>query len=303
VTVVVLGQVGRDIVLRVDDVADGGEIATVHERQELLGGKGANQAVGLCQLGVPVALVGVVGDDHAGRDVRRQAAGEGIDVGHVVVRPGATTALFVDITDGRGARRVLEHVTREVLLSETDVAAAADLLGAAATVVLQLQQPAAALLLAVGLAPSAQVVLDGAPGERVDELLRVADVLRADATEAELLVGRSLDGPEATVAAARDLLDRGPKLVVLGVAAYGDVLVWPDGQALLPHHDVRVVDPTGGGDSFVAGLVAALRAGATPAEAGAAASRAAARTVAKLGGRPALELVVPLPGAGAAGGR
>jgi ribokinase len=288
VSVVVVGQVGRDLVLRVDDVAATDETATVHERHELLGGKGANQAVGLRQRGLPVALLGVVGDDQPGRDILVQAMADGIGVEHVVIRPGGATALFVDITDGDGARRVLEHVPDDMLLTEADVAAAGDLLAAATTVVLQLQQPAAALLLAARLAPQARVVLDGSPQEGADELVRVAHVLRADAKEAELLVGRSLEGPEATAAAARDLLDRGPELVVLEVAGYGDVLVWPDGQVLLPRLDVRVVDPTGGGDSFVAGLVAALIAGATPADAGQAASRAAAQTVSKLGGRPSL---------------
>ncbi|PBJ29532.1 PfkB family carbohydrate kinase, partial [Mycobacterium avium] len=64
--VVVIGQIGRDLVLRIDRPPTAGESATVLRREELLGGKGANQAVGLAQLGVPVALIGVVGDDQAG---------------------------------------------------------------------------------------------------------------------------------------------------------------------------------------------------------------------------------------------
>ncbi len=56
--VVVLGQVGRDLVLRVGALPEAGGSAAVSERREMLGGKGANQAVTLAQLGVPVALVG-----------------------------------------------------------------------------------------------------------------------------------------------------------------------------------------------------------------------------------------------------
>lgn len=68
--------------------------------------------------------------------------------------------------------------------------------------------------------------------------------------------------------------------------SFGDVLVWPDGATLLPYADVRVADPTGGGDAFVAGLVAALATGCPPAGAGRAATAAAARFVAEVGGRP-----------------
>ncbi len=65
--VVVIGQIGRDLVLRTDGPPSAGEATTVLQRDELLGGKGANQAVGLAQLGVPVALIGAVGDDSPGR--------------------------------------------------------------------------------------------------------------------------------------------------------------------------------------------------------------------------------------------
>src|SRR3954447_25404664 len=106
--VVVVGQVGRDLVLRVDGLPDAGGAAPARERRELLGGKGANQAVALAQLGIPVALVGVVGDDRAGDEARAQAATEGVDVSGVVRRPGAATALLLDLVEEGGRRRLVE---------------------------------------------------------------------------------------------------------------------------------------------------------------------------------------------------
>ncbi|WP_459973256.1 PfkB family carbohydrate kinase [Mycobacterium sp. MUNTM1] len=52
--------------------------------------------------------------------------------------------------------------------------------------------------------------------------------------------------------------------------------------------DVAVLDPTGAGDAFVAGLIAALRDGAAPRDAGRLASSAASAAVQRLGGRPDL---------------
>ena len=72
--VVVVGQVGRDLVLTVAELPAEGGSADVLGRQELLGGKGANQAVACRQLGAEVALVGVVGTDSAGAEVLAQAA-------------------------------------------------------------------------------------------------------------------------------------------------------------------------------------------------------------------------------------
>ena len=65
IDVVVVGQIGRDLVLVVDDLPDSGDAVPVTERQEVLGGA-VNQAVAAHQLGCSTAIVGVVGDDEAG---------------------------------------------------------------------------------------------------------------------------------------------------------------------------------------------------------------------------------------------
>jgi hypothetical protein len=170
--VVVLGQVGRDLVLRLAALPEAGGSAQATARHELLGGKGANQAVALAQLGVPVALVGVLGDDRAGAEVRAQALADGIDVSGVVTRPGAATALLVDLVEDGGRRRLVEDVPREVLLTPADVEAATDPLGGCQVLVVQLQQPGEAVCAALEQVPdTAFVVADGAPG---DEATRAA---------------------------------------------------------------------------------------------------------------------------------
>lgn len=286
-----VGQIGRDLVLRVDDVPAAGGSAEVRERRELLGGKGANQAVAVAQLGATVGLVGVVGADRAGEEVLAQARRDGIDVTGVVRRPGADTALLADVVAGGGERRLFEHVPAEVLLTPADIRAAAGLIGAADVVSLQLQQPPAAVLAALRIAQEAGrlVVLDGAPeAESRAELLRGADILRADGQEAELLVGRPLDGAEAVVDAARELVGQGPGWVALAAGAAGDVVAWPEGHVVVPRLAEDAVDPTGAGDATVATLAVGRLRGLGPAEAAWRAGAAAALTVARLGGRPDL---------------
>ncbi|MBB2924064.1 PfkB family carbohydrate kinase [Cellulomonas cellasea] len=300
--VVVVGQVARDLVLGVDALPDAGGSADVRHRRELLGGKGANQAVGCRQLGLSVAIVGVVGDDHPGVQVLREAERDGIDVGGVVRRAGATTALLLDVveqapggssSDG-GVRRLLEDVPDEVLLRTEDVKAAAGVLAGARMVLVQLQQPGPAVLAALDAARAAgvPVLADGAPdGDDVrDAVLRTARVLRADDTEAGQLVGRELRSTEDTVAAARELRERGPAVVALASPEGANVVAWDGGHVVLPLIGGAPADPTGGGDAFVAGLAAALLRGQDPETAGWWGSAAAALTVTHLGGRPDLDL-------------
>ncbi|MDP9428969.1 MAG: PfkB family carbohydrate kinase [Actinomycetota bacterium] len=308
--VVVLGQVGRDLVLRTPALPDAGGSATVRERRELLGGKGANQAVALAQLGVPVALVGVVGDDRPGVEAVAQAAADGVDASAVVRRRGAATALLVDLVEDGGVRRLLEDVPDAVLLTPEDVAAAADQLAAAQVVSLQLQQPGPAVVAALERVPEAAlVVVDGAPEDDAtrDAVLARADVVRADAAEARLLTGRGLSGVAEAREAAAELLTAGARVVALAVGEEGDLVAWragprfgvaaeeleveprwADGDVLVPRLGGEPVDRTGGGDAYVATLTATLLGGAGPEDAAWAASAAAGLTVAHAGGRPEL---------------
>lgn len=288
--VVVLGQVARDLVLRVPEVPAAGSVRA-SGRREVLGGKGANQAVGLAQLGIPVALVGVVGDDAAGAAVLRQAAADGIDVSAVVRRPRAETALLLDLVEDGGRRRLVEHVPEDVLLGPADVTAAGHLVGGCRLLVLQLQQPGGAIREALRRVPAAAVVVaDGAPADDRTRraVLGRADVVRADAAEAEQLAGRRLAGVEDARAAAADLLAAGPPVVALATGADGDLVTWRGGEVLVPLLG-EAVDPTGGGDAYVAGFCAALLGGAGPGDAAWFASACSALAVDHPGGRPALD--------------
>ncbi|MGY5884854.1 PfkB family carbohydrate kinase [Modestobacter lacusdianchii] len=293
---VVVGQVGRDLVLDIDRLPRGGRSTAVRRRREVLGGKGANQGLATVQLGCPVALVGVLGDDPAGDLVLAQAVSDGLWVSGVVRRPDTATALLVDLVEPGGVRRLLEDVPGPTLLTPADVAAAESLLRRARAVLLQLQQPGDAVRAALQRAPrGALTVADGAPPdeETRDALLASVHVLRADETEAAMWVGSELDGLRDVRAAATELCAAGPRVVSLAAGEEGDLTVWrePGGQVreeLVPLLGQDPVDPTGAGDSVVAALTVALLRGADPRSAAWEAGAAAALTVSRLGGRPRL---------------
>src|SRR5215813_12558245 len=224
--VIVFGQVARDLVLVVDAVPTASRSADVHQRRELLGGKGANQAVGLAQLGLRPALAGVVGEDQVGQRLLTQASQDRVDVSAVARRPGVRTALIVDIVDATGQWRYLEDMPAGMLLTEADVIAVRHLFLPGRWVSVQLQQPPAAALAAATLAHRAggKVALDGSPV--------------TTAAEAEK--------------AAAELLRQGPSLVALAVEDAGNLVAWPDGCVFLPLPDIPAVDTTGAGDAFVA---------------------------------------------------
>lgn len=288
----VVGQIARDLVLSVDALPGPRESARVRRRREMLGGKGANIAVALAQLGTPVALLGVVGDDHVADVLLAQARSDGIDVDPVVRRAGAQTGLIVDVPDAHGDWHYLEHLPGEVLLTEDDVVSAGGALRAAGCVVVQLQQPpAAAFAAATGAKDAGRlVVLEGAPADddRRDTLLQTADLLRADAKEARMVTGTDIDDADAAVRAGREIMDRyGIALVAFGFPG-GDAFVWSSGSRAVPYLHARVVDTTGAGDALCAALTSVLCRGGNAEEAVELAVAAAAATVEHPGGRPNL---------------
>ncbi|XVV11307.1 PfkB family carbohydrate kinase [Actinoplanes sp. CA-131856] len=272
-TAAVIGQLARDLVLTVDELPDVGSSGAATARREQLGGKGANQAVALAQLGVRPSLVAVAGDDVIGDVLLDQARKDGIDVRHVVRRRGALTGLIVEILEPGSHYRYVEHLPEEVLLTEGDVRAARDVIAGADAVLVQMQQPFEAALAAarIGREAGKLVVLDGEISDKA--ILEYADVVRADEKEAAGLDAGILAG--------------GPSLIALAKED-GNVLIWKDGQVKIPLTGGEPVDTTGGGDSFTAALTATLLAGGSYEEAGRRATAASGDTVRHAGGRPDL---------------
>jgi len=287
----VVGQAARDLVLQTEKLPDAGKSGAVSDRIERLGGKGANIAVGLRQLNpdATTALVAVLGTDAAGHLAHREADESGLNVDHVARR--GRTALLIDLVSGYGERRLFEDVPSDALLTVDDIHDAAGAFRDAGIVVLQLQQPPDALLAAAHLARNAgaRIVLDGAvEGDARDALLAAATVVRADAVEASLLTGIDIESEDDAARAASELLARGPALIALSVRGKGDLLVWRGGSHFYPHGKARVIDPTGAGDAFVAGLATGLQRHDRPEEIGQLATDAASTTVQRLGGHPHL---------------
>jgi ribokinase len=120
------------------------------------------------------------------------------------------------------------------------------------------------------------------------DLLKWVDVIRPNASEAEVLTGVRVRDRGSARKAAKKLLDQGARLAATQAGDSGDLLVWRDGEAFFPRLKVRSVDATGAGDAFAAGLAVALSEGRSFVEAGLLANAAAALATTKLGAQPAL---------------
>jgi sulfofructose kinase len=252
--VVCIGIATLDAIALVNRLPTPGERLPAVEVRLAGGGVAATAAVTLARLGVPVAFVGRVGDDEAGRWIRAGLADAGVDIGGLRTVPGRSPASVVLVDSVGGERSLIPDVrgVPPIALSDDDIVRCA---GARQIHVDQTGFPVISDLRASGI--RAPVSLDG--GNFTGELrLDLVDLYAP--TERALLAryrGTSLD--EALARA----LDEGPGRVVATRGRRGSTAAerLPDGS--IRHHrtpafDVPVVSTLGAGDVFHAALLAAL---------------------------------------------
>src|SRR6476646_1002310 len=81
--IVVVGSINLDLVAGADHIPRIGETIIGTSFNTFFGGKGANQAVAVAKLGYPVSMVGNVGDDAFGPQLRKGLEAVGVDTTYV----------------------------------------------------------------------------------------------------------------------------------------------------------------------------------------------------------------------------
>jgi len=219
------------------------------------GGKGANQAVAAARLGARVTMIGRVGRDSFGHDLKRSLRDEGVSTRWVRGSDRPTGAALIEV-DEHGENSIAVAPGANADLLPEDVPRAA--IEAAEVVVAQLEVPLASIEESFRLARLAGVrtVLNAAPAQNVPaSLLRVSDVVICNEVELASLLGRSVAvGHEAAAARALHL----EHTVVVTLGERGALAVSGDDVFDQPAFRVAAIDSTGAGDAFVAAFAVAL---------------------------------------------
>lgn len=230
------------------------------------GGKGANQAVMVARLGGNISMVGRVGDDIFGQDMRRNLAAEGIDARFVFESAGVSSGVAVITVDDNGQNTIIVIAGANGLVTPDDVAAAQAAIAGARVLLCQMEVPMAANLAALRLAREAGVttIFNSAPvsGEVPAEVYELTDIFCPNETEAELLTGIEVHTLDDARLAASIILERGARAALITLGARGCLYVSADGaDEVIPTVEVNAVDTTGAGDAFVGSLGYFLAAG------------------------------------------
>jgi sugar/nucleoside kinase (ribokinase family) len=270
--VTVIGCVQADVLASpVTDLPPAGGTILTDEMSIRVGGAGANAALALSEKGMRVRLIGCLGDDALGRWMHEELEPVGLSEDLAVLENGSS-GLTVALESPERDRTFLTYLgvnaDWSAAMIPRDALDTQNLLLCDYFVAPRLQGEAAQNLLQATRAYGGRTFFDTAwdPNDfardtraQVAQVLQFVDVFLPNEAEACALAGLP---PGAAGPAARKLQKLSGGWVVVKLGARGCLAAGPGGVELrVPAPRVRVVDTTGAGDAFNAGLVHGLSEG------------------------------------------
>lgn len=285
--VLVIGSLNADLVVRAPRFPKPGETISGEDLQIIPGGKGANQAVAAARHGVSVAMAGRVGKDSFGPFLLNSLKSDHVDTSHVIADASATgTAIIVVDSSGQNSIVLSPGANGQVSVGDIDA-----LKVDARILLLQLEIPLETVIHAAlwSKQKGITVILNPAPARELpDELISSVDYLLPNESELNLLTGAPVKDIPSAEQAARALLARGAKNVIVTLGEKGALAVSSDHTSHVDSYKVKVVDTTAAGDAFIGGFASALLRGQDLNKAVKYGNACGALAVTKFGAQPSL---------------
>lgn len=290
--VIVFGSLNMDLSIEAPRMPQLGETISGGNFITNPGGKGANQAVACARMGGEVRMLGAVGDDAFGEQMRASLEAAGVNCEHLACIEGTPTGVAV-ITRVGGDNCIVLNAGANHALSASYVADDLDELAQPGDVFLtQLECDFDATMAAIADAHARGMftVLNPAPARAVPaSVLACLDMLVVNESECELICDIYPTDQASCEAALTKLAAMGVGCPVITLGARGSMLRTAAGKVLsIAAPKVNAVDTTCAGDTYIGALCAAQAAGAPLDQAMELACRASALTCTRVGAQQAI---------------
>jgi ribokinase len=264
--VVVVGSSNVDLTVVAPRLPAPGETVLGHTFASGPGGKGANQAIAARRLGADVTFLTKLGEDRFGEELRARFEREGLPPAGILSTRDAPTGVALIVVDDAGRNTIAVAPGANALLRPGELRGLAGLFDGVSHLLSQLETPVETFVAAARAArlAGATVVLDPAPARPIPgAAYGLVDLITPNGPELAALTGVATTTEEGIEAAARTLLDRGVRTVLVTLGERGSARFDREGATWMPARPVRALDTTGCGDAFDGALVASLAAGSS----------------------------------------
>ncbi len=231
------------------------------------GGAVFNTAIALGRLGAPTGIFTGLSTDLFGDILVKSLTASGVDASFAAMSDRPTTLAFVTLTDGQASYAFYDENTAGRMLAPGDIPQLDDSISAVffGGISLVVEPCALAYEALLKREEARRVIMidpnirqsfirdEAAYRERITTMMAAADIVKVSDEDLSWLSGH-----DDLTASARQLLDAGAKVVCVTEGADGVTGHMAAGGVKVVAKRVEVVDTVGAGDTFNAGVLAAL---------------------------------------------
>lgn len=254
---IVVGSINIDTYLSVEELPL--QDITVSTGQSLthLGGKGANQAIGVARLGHPTTLIGCVGSDSFSDSAYQHLEDWGVDTSGVHRKLNEETGRAFIFVSPQGESLITLVPGANARLEAQDVSSQESLFDGVQCCIAQTEIPLHAIREAFRIAKkndALTILKPAACGPIPQDIIKHTDIIVPSKNELAAIVPEK-DSIDSRAAA---LLELGVSIVIVTLGKDGCRLYTDHTTATFPAPATKAVDTTGAGDAFVSALAACI---------------------------------------------
>ena len=255
--IIVFGSINMDLVVYSDKQPAKGETILGNSFETFQGGKGANQAVAVSRLGIPVSLIGKVGTDVFGDELLENLNSEQVDTSMVARYEGSSGVAFIYVFEETSENQIIVISGSNELVQSSQISEKE--LSASDILISQLEIPPSEIEDIFIRAKKSGIyrILNTAPALKISKnLIRETDLLVMNESELENLTERTVERQNADSIgqAIKDLNLSTTQSIVVTLGSKG-VYVHADQKGqFIDGHKVEALDTTGSGDCFIGAL-------------------------------------------------
>jgi ribokinase len=289
--IVVVGSINADLVAVAGRIPSIGETVIGTDFKIHPGGKGANQAVAVARLGYPVRMIGRLGSDHFGAELKAGMQSAGVECSGVQTSEGPSGVALILVSE-QGENCIVVAPGANARVTPQDVESNLSSIRHAGMVLCQLEIPLETIeyLAEICRREHVPLILDPAPAQALPQaVFRDLAWFTPNETEAAFYAANGRGAGTSPMEISGSLQAKGARGVLLKrgsrgayVAASGD-----PGESIAAF-PVTAVDSTAAGDAFNGGFATALMRGKSPLESAVFASAVAAISVTRAGAQTSM---------------
>jgi len=255
--IIVFGSINMDLVVYSDKQPTKGETILGNSFETFQGGKGANQAVAVAKLGLPVSLIGKVGNDVFGDELLENLNRETVDTSMIVRHEGPSGVAFIYVFEQTSENHiiVISGSNKEVKSNQISDKE----LSTSDVLISQLEVPPSEIedLFIRAKNSGTYRMLNTAPALEISKnLIRETDLLVMNESELENLSERSVDNENIdSIAEAIKVLNlKTTQSIAVTLGSKGVYVYTNQKGDFIDGHKIEAVDTTGSGDCFIGAL-------------------------------------------------